>query len=149
MLDEAEYIDRHTSCKVGNLPMKSMGTAAADGIICGGFTFDQGINGVARPNSACVELNTNGTWTNIEPMLERRAYFTLTKISDIIIAIGGLGPERSRSVESRFSKSDSVWSFRKNSPITLLEHCTIQLNTSHLMVLGGRGQKNYIVNTRS
>ena len=141
---DAKYIDTFTNCKVENLPEALHGAAAVDRIICGGILHSELL--ATYPQSTCIMLNEWGHWINISSMLEARADFTLSKINKDIIAIGGfsrpitngtLGYRAIYSVESLSLNADNGWRFRKNSPTYLLRHCTIQLNSSHLMVIGG------------
>ena len=72
-------------------------------------------------------------------MLERRTRFTLSKVQDEIIAIGGLSTNfvSLRSVEKYSLRKDEGWSRMKDAPTTINRHCTVMLNTSYLMVIGG------------
>ena len=83
-VDNVEVIDSNTNCKVDRIPMQLSGAAGINGMICGGIDYD-------RDNilSGCWHLNPSGEWTAGEDMLEKRMDFTITKVGDEVIVIGG------------------------------------------------------------
>jgi hypothetical protein len=72
-------------------------------------------------------------------MLEGRIYFSLSKVEDEIIAIGGQTTYNVglSSVEKYSLRKDEGWSRMKNAPKSIDRHCTVMLNTSYLLVTGG------------
>ena len=82
-LDIVELVDNNTNCKVDPFPTRLAKAVGINGMVCGGEDYDLNIL------SSCWQLNPSGTWTAGEDMLERRMLFTLSKVQDEIIAIGG------------------------------------------------------------
>ena len=66
-------------------------------------------------------------------------YFTFSKVQDEIIAIGGITTNLVglRSVEKYSLRKDEGWSRMKDAPTILSQHCTVLVNTTYLMVIGG------------
>ena len=132
-----EVVDNNINCDVQPIPMELYGSAAIDEMICGGETI--GFNIL----SSCWHLNPNGTWTAGKNMLERRLHLTLSKVEDKIIAIGGVTTNHVgqiialKSIEQYSLVENDGWLRMKYSPVKIYGHCTVMLNTSHLMVLGG------------
>ena len=136
LLDIVELVDNNTNCKVDPFPTRLAKAVGINGLVCGGEDYDININTL----SSCWYLNPSGTWTAGEDMLERRRLFTLSKVQDEIIAIGGrtTSNEVLRSVEKYSLRKDEGWSRMKDAPTSIYRHCTVMLNTSYLMVIGGQ-----------
>ena len=137
-LDIVELVDNNTNCKVDPFPTRLARAVGINGMVCGGVDYDLNIL------SSCWHLNPSGTWTAGEDMLERRMLFTLSKVQDEIIAIGGKKTDvvgtsyiSLRSVEKYSMRKDEGWSRMKDAPTALIWHCTVVLNTSYLLVTGG------------
>ena len=143
-LDIVEVSDNNTYCKVDRLPMKIYRCEGIDGMICGGMTF--GYLEQYDPVSNCWHLHPNGTWTSGKHMLEKRTYFSLNKVKDGIIAIGGQSMfGRCISSVEKYSLSNvEGWTWMRDAPINICLHCTVTINSSHLLVIGGT--QNYLVN---
>ena len=139
-LDIVELVDNNTNCKVEPFPTRLARAVGINGMVCGGEDYDLNVL------SSCWQLNPSGTWTSGENMLERRTRFTLSKVQDEIIAIGGQTTNYIglRSVEKYSLRKDEGWSRMKDAPTTIARHCTVMLNTSYLMAIGGsqNGQVN-------
>ena len=130
-------MDNNTYCKTDRFPAKLINGEGTNGIICGGESnHEQDAN---RKLSSCWHLNPSGTWTSGEDMLEKRTDFSLTKIEDGILAIGGQSSfnEVLRSVEKYSLSKGERWYRLSDAPISIVLHCTIMLNTSYLLVIGG------------
>ena len=140
ILDSVELMDNNTNCKVDPFPTRLSHAVGINGMVCGGDDYNLNIL------SSCWQLNPSGTWTAGENMLERRTMFTLSKVQDEIIAIGGQTTNYIglRSVEKYSLRKDEGWSRMKDTPTTIDKHCTVMLNTSYLMAIGGsqNGQVN-------
>ena len=133
-VDNVEVADKNTNCKVDKFPTRLHSAVGINGMICGGQSYNHYVL------SSCWHLNPDGTWTAGEDMLERRTLFTLSKVQDEIIAIGGQTTSNValRSVEKYSLRKDEGWSRMKDAPTTIDRHCTVMLNTSYLMVIGGQ-----------
>ena len=78
-------------------------------------------------------------------MFYSRKEFTLTAVGDELFAIGGVYfsymegfSNREREVEKYSMKeNNSSWSMMSFTPGPIWLHCTVKLNASHLMVIGG------------
>ena len=132
-VDNVEVADKNTNCKVERIPIQLSGAAGINGMICGGHDYNLNVL------SSCWHLNPGGTWIAGEDMLERRHYFSLGKVEDEVIAIGGLKDHLIglRSIEKYSLKKDEGWSRLNDGPNKIHFHCTVTLNTSYLMVIGG------------
>ena len=95
--------------------------------------------------SSCWRLNHNGTWIAGKDMLEPRRHFSLSMVEDEIFAIGGSTTSYSvlRSVEKYSLSNDEGWLKMTDAPIGIHKHCTVMLNTSYLMIIGGN-QNNQV-----
>ena len=133
MLDIVELVDNNTNCKVDPFPTRLANAVGINGLVCGGEDYDGNIL------SSCWQLNPSGTWTSGEDMLERRRLFTLSKVQDEIIAIGGRTTSNVvlRSVEKYSLRKDEGWARMKDAPTIIDSHCTVMVNTSYLMAIGG------------
>ena len=147
ILDIVEVSDNNTYCKVDKFPMKIYNGEGIDGMMCGGETF--GYWEQYDPVSNCWHLHPNGTWTSGKHMLEKRAYFSLNKVKDGIIAIGGqpMFGQIISSVEKYSLSNVEGWIWMRDAPIPIAMHCTVTINSSHLLVIGG--YQNHQVNTGS
>ena len=132
-VDITEVVDNYTNCKVDRLPMQLSGAAGINGMICGGYDYNMDIV------SSCWHLNPSGAWTSGEDMLERRDEFSLTKVEDEVIAIGGTTTSSLglKSTEKYSLRNDVGWSRIQYAPKFINRHCTVMLNTSYLMIIGG------------
>ena len=139
-LGMVEVVDNNTNCKVNQMSIPLYAASGIHGMICGGEDYERNIL------SSCWRLNPNGAWTAAEDMLEPRMYFSLNKVEDEIIAIGGRTTSNVflRSAERLLLGSNEGWSRMKDAPISITQHCTVMLNTSYLMIIGGsiNGQVN-------
>ena len=133
MLDIVEVVDNNTNCKVNHISMPLYGASGINGMICGGEDDQYNIL------SNCWHLNPDGAWTAGNDMLDPKKYFSLNKVEDEIIAIGGHSTSlRSlRSTERLLLTSDEGWSRTSDAPIDIYRHCTVMRNTSYLMIIGG------------
>ena len=133
VLDIVELVDNNTNCKVDPFPTRLSLAVGINGMVCGGVDYELNVL------SSCWNLNPSGTWTAGEDMLERRMLFTLSKVQDEIIAIGGRTTSYMglRSVEKYSLRKDEGWSRMNDGPTIIGRHCTVMLNTSYLMVIGG------------
>ena len=131
-----EIVDNYTKCKVDPFPMRLSGAVGVNGIVCGGQSHD-----ILTVFSSCWHLNPSGTWTSGEDMLERRYWFSLTKVEDEVIAIGGIATSglSLKSTEKYSLRNDVGWSRIQYAPKFINRHCTVMLNTSYLMIIGGAG----------
>ena len=132
-VDVVEVVDSNTNCEVDGISTQLSGASGINGMMCGGEDYSFNIL------SSCWNLNPNGTWTRGEDMMEPRRRFSLTKVEDEIIAIGGqtnfyVGL---RSIERLLLTNDEGWSRMKDAPININRHCTVMLNASYLMIIGG------------
>ena len=143
-LDIVEVSDNNTYCKVDRLPMKIYRCEGIDGMICGGESF--GYFEQYEAVSNCWHLHPNGTWTSGKYMLEKRTHFSLNKVEDGIIAIGGetMFSAVTRSVEKYSLSNVEGWIWMRDAPINICLHCTVTINSSHLLVIGG--YQNHLVN---
>ena len=145
LLDDVDVVDNNTNCKADVIPMKLFGAAGINGMICGGEDYN--LNTISR----CWQLNPSGAWTVGEDTLERRMYFTMTKVADGVIAIGGrtTGNLVLKTIEKHSLIKDEKWSNMTDAPTTLAGHCTVLINTTYLMVIGGHqrlhGQSTHTV----
>ena len=132
-LDIVEVVDNYTNCKADTFPRKLYGAVGIHGMICGGES------NIRYSISSCWHLNPNGKWTEGENMLERRVYFSLNKIDQDIIAIGGQSNWQVgiSSVEKYSLRKNGGWSRLKDAPILIERHCTVIVNISYLLVTGG------------
>ena len=116
------------------------GASGIHGMICGGEDDQYNIL------SSCWHLNPDGAWTAGNAMLDPKKDFSLNKVEDEIIAIGGHSTsQRSlRSIERLLLTNDEGWSRMNDAPIDIYRHCTVMRNTSYLMIIGGiqNGQVN-------
>ena len=134
MLDIVEVVDNNTKCKVNHMSMSLYGAAGIPGMICGGEDDQYNIL------SNCWHLNPDGAWTAGNEMLDLKKDFSLNKVEDEIIAIGGHSKSGSfalRSIERLLLTNDEGWSRIQVAPITIYRHCTVMRNTSYLMIIGG------------
>ena len=132
-LNIVEVVDNNTNCKVNQISIPLYGASGINGMICGGEDYERTIV------SSCWNLNHNGTWKSGEAMIEPRKWFSLNKVEDEIIAIGGMTTSYVglRSIERLLLTNDEGWSRMKDAPITINMHCTVMLNASYLMIIGG------------
>ena len=157
-MDRATYINEYISnCNVEPYPSKVYASAAANGIVCGGWIFDKIDSrfGDKSVTNKCWKLNPTGDWKEFKSMERERAHHTLTRVGDFIFAIGGWGYTHSylkmtkgkfeynsyqplRTVE-RFpiNNMEGNWTFMSQMGPTVRFHCTVALNDSFLMVIGG------------
>ena len=156
--DSVTYINKYMSnCNVNPYPSKVSASAAANDIVCGGRIFDKigsRFDDISITNK-CWKLNPTGDWNEFKSMARERAYHTLTRVGDFIFAIGGWGYTHSylkmtndkfqfnsyrplRTVE-RFpiNNMEGNWTFMSQMGPTVRHHCTVALNDSFLMVIGG------------
>ena len=140
-LDIVEVVDSNTNCGVDRIPTQLRSTPGINGMMCGGRDNNDNIL------SSCWNLYPNGTWTSGNDMLEPRIYFSLNKVEDEIIAIGGETTSKVplRSIERLLLTNDEGWSRMKDAPIYITSHCTVMVNASYLMIIGG--QQNVRVNS--
>ena len=131
-VDIVEVVDSNTNCEVDGISTQLSGASGINGMMCGGEDYNYNIL------SSCWNLNPNGTWTSGEDMLEPRTYFSLNKVEDEIIAIGGRTSNIAlRSIERLLLTKDEGWSRMNDAPIAIERHCTLMLNASYLMIIGG------------
>ena len=132
-LDDAEIVDNNTNCKVSPIPMKLYGATGINGMVCGGLDYNFNFL------SSCWHLNPSGTWTAGEDMLYKRVYFTMTAVEDEIIVIGGQTAfgVGLKSVEKYSPRKYEGWLKMKHAPQTIAGHCTVRVNTTYLMAIGG------------
>ena len=128
-----EVVDNNTNCNADRTPTKLTGGEGISGMICGGQDHDLNVL------SSCWHLNPSGRWTAGENMLESRAYFTMTAVEEDVFVIGGRRSNFDflKSVETYSLRKYEGWSNIKDAPIEISMHCTVKLNTSYLMVIGG------------
>ena len=138
-LDFVEVVNNSTNCKVDNIPTRLYSAAGISGMICGGLKGYDTLYG-HNSLSSCWHLNPNGTWTSGEEMIVPKKMFSLNKVEDEIIAIGGKTTSNLglRSIERLILTNDEGWSRMKEAPINIGEHCALLVNTSYLMVIGGK-----------
>ena len=141
-VDIVEVVDSNTNCKVDGISTQLSAATGINGMICGGEDYNYNIL------SSCWNLNPNGTWTSGKDMTEPKKWFSLNKVEDGIIAIGGQTTSNVplRSIETLLLTNDEGWSRMKDAPITITRHCTVMLNTSYLMIIGG--SQNSQVNSK-
>ena len=142
MLDIVEVVDNNTNCKVNDLSTQLSGASGINGMICGGHDYNFNVL------SSCWNLNPNGTWSSGEDMIEPKTLFTLNKVEDEIIAIGGQTTSSVllRRIDRLILINDEGWSRMKDAPIYINRHCTVMLNASYLMIIGG--SQNSQVNSK-
>ena len=133
VVDMVEVVDSNTNCEVDGISTQLSGASGINGIMCGGQDYNYNIL------SSCWNLNPNGTWTSGEDMMEPKKHFSLNKVEDEIIAIGGKTTSivNLRSIERLLLTNDEGWSRMKDAPLEIDSHCTLMLNTSYLMIIGG------------
>ena len=132
IVDIVEVVDSNTNCEVDRIPTQLSGASGINGMLCGGEDYNFNIL------SSCWNLNPNGTWTSGENMMEPKKRFSLNKVEDEIIAIGGRTSNIAlRSIERLLLTKDEGWSRMKDAPIKIYRHCTVMLNASYLMIIGG------------
>ena len=133
LLDDVDVVDNNTNCKVDPIPIKLYGAAGINGMICGGEDYHLNIH------SSCWHLNASGAWTVGEDMLIRRKFFTMTKVADRVIAIGGQTTSGIvlNTAEKYSLIKDEKWSYMKDAPTSIRKHCTVPINTTYVMVIGG------------
>ena len=139
LLDVVEFVDNNTNCKVDSFPTKLSGAVGINGFVCGGSIIDIASE---RRFSGCWYLNPSGKWTAVKDMLTRRKHFTLSKVEDEIIAIGGADTSQFtlKSIETYSLSNNTGWSRMKDAPRRIIHHCTVMLNASYLFVIGGNQQ---------
>ena len=156
-MDSVIYINEFMSnCNVKPYPSKVYASAAAYGIVCGGWIFDMigSRFGDKYITNKCWKLKPTGDWKEFKSMARERAHHTLTRVGNFIFAIGGWGYTHSyvkiisklgynshrplRTVE-RFPINIMEGNWTPMSPMgpTVRSHCTVALNDSFLMVIGG------------
>ena len=139
-LDIIDVVDNNTNCKVNQISIPLYGASGINGMICGGEDYERTIV------SSCWHLDPDGAWTAGKDMLEPKRDFSLNKVQDEIIAIGGGTTSKLplKSIERLSLRNDDGWSRMKYAPISIGFHCTVLLNTSYLMIIGGvqNGQVN-------
>ena len=113
--------------------MKLLRATGINGMICGGQDYKR------DEVSSCWQLNPNGTWTAGEQILEKRSDFTMTEVEDEVILIGGVTTNNRllSDVEKYPLRKHEGWSKMNDAPKSIYRHCTVMLNTSFLMVIGG------------
>ena len=143
-VDVVEVLDNNTYCNADTFPTKIFGAEGINGMICGGNSYDH--NGLVV-HSGCWRINPNGTWTSVKNMLEARTEFSLSKAEDDVIAIGGESQYNSflSSVEKYSSKS-KTWYRMRDAPTEISFHCTVMVNKSNLLVIGGYQNSMVIAN---
>ena len=142
-LDTVEVVDNNANCEVDPFPMRLSGAAGVNGLICGGQDYEFNVL------SSCWHLNPSGTWTAGEDMLKQRKDLTLSIVKENIIAIGGRTTNfvALRSMEKYSLSKDEGWLRMKDAPTTIYRHCTVMINSSYLMVIGGY-QSNQVIKLR-
>lgn len=120
--------------------MPLYGASGIHGMICGGE--DDKLNILSN----CWHLNPDGAWTAGNDMLDPKKYFSMNKVEDEIIAIGGhsTSDHSLSSIERLLLTNDEGWSRMNDAPIDIYRHCTVMRDTSYLMIIGGiqNGQVN-------
>ena len=133
LVDIVEIVDNNTNCKVDPFPARLTGAVGVNGMICGGQSYNFDVL------SSCWHLNPSGAWASGEDMLERRYWFSLTKVEDEVTAIGGIATSglSLKSTEKYALRNDVGLSRIQYAPKFINRHCTVMLNTSYLMIIGG------------
>ena len=132
-LEIVEVVDNNTNCQVNRFPVRLELMEGTNGMVCGGWLNELNIL------SSCWYLNPNGEWTSGEDMLKKRVEFTITAVEDDVIVIGGttIAHVSLSSVEKYSLLKQDGWARIKDVPIRIARHCTVLINTTYLMVVGG------------
>ena len=101
----------------------------------------------------CWHLAPSGNWISIPNMFYRRKEFTLTAVKEELFAIGGVLYDAQYMAEHRTGEhhmfrrkevekysikgNNGSWSKMGLAPFAIYGHCTVKLNNTHLMVIGG------------
>ena len=107
-------------------------------LMCGGHDS----NGDSLSN--CWRLEPFGKWIEFQNMLEKRDNFTINGIEEHIIVIGGSqttqnGKRALTHVEK--CNSSKRWIRAADLPEPLYLHCTVNINKTTLMVVGGKNNR--------
>ena len=144
--DSVAYIHELNTCNVQPYPMGVFGAAGANGTVCGGRTNNQDVSTVdGALSNECWKLNLFGEWTPFKKMWKSRSMFTLTQVANEMFAIGGKGVRMGdsnlynslRSIEKISLKPEGNWKLMRAMPMHIQNHCTVAINDSFLMVIGG------------
>ena len=160
--NKVEIFEDKVSCFVEQFPTRIQAAAGDNGYICGGTVGNTppDINNKRIMNEyntelakQCWHLEPSGNWIAIQKMFYRRKEFTLTAVKEELFAIGGvlydgqyeaehLAYERymwRRTEVEKYSikGTNGSWSKMGLAPFAINGHCTVKLNNTHLMVIGG------------
>ena len=117
-------------CQIANLPESvyshSMTYTKNGLLVCGGYT-DQLSN-------KCHILASNGSWVPFTNLIQPRSLFSMTKINQQLVIIGGLSAEN--SIEYINIAQGSKWA-KKTLDFDVYYHCSVVINNSTIMVIGG------------
>ena len=96
--------------------------------MCGGYTNNN------EYTNKCHILASNGRWFPFNNLIQPRSWFSMTMITKQVVIIGG---ENARySIEYINIEQGSKW-VKKNLDFDVTEHCTVPINNSTIMVIGG------------
>ena len=164
--NKVEIFEDKVSCFVEQFPTRIQAAAGDSGYVCGG-TVDNTAPDIHNKRimneyntelaKQCWHLEPSGNWYAIPNMFYRRKEFTLTAVKEELFAIGGVLYEgqdmangerhtwRRTEVEKYSIKGNNgSWSKMGVVPFAMYGHCTVKLNNTHLMVIGGVARRSKV-----
>ena len=147
-----------TNCSVQNLPTSSMfgaGVFSRDPnssklypMVCGGCVNDCSKTNFkdvdeeklrqGQISRDCKILEKDGSWTAGPQMTKGRIRFSLTRVANMVVAVGGRTAEELKGTTAVEKFDSGKWSECKPIPTPIYDHCSLADDKNNrILVLGG------------